>query len=304
MMMMRKLFTHDDPIHVHKALGAFALMHFVYRGALRLCYGSSGLGDGRASTAVLVAMHAALSLSSLMFRIPVARHAHLQMLTAEIRAHSILFTMRSVACCLIGMVWTAWWPRILICLVTALCADVATARLGGGNRTLIRGASFGDKQVQPMMLVLYYVGIQAGGMYQTIESPDATFSYLVGVQLAAFGGTLVRKGIISTRGWHVGYAATLLLVPPVFHTESEIACAAVCAVGFMVLRVMLGLSKYTTWGLLFAAAHEARPIIRAGVEWYAQHPVLYVGARIAYVAYAAAIMAMCLWPRPPRDVRA
>ena len=93
----RKLFTHEDPLNLHKGLGVFVLLHFVYRYALCLLSGdpSAGYGAGRLSRlgGVGLAAHAALSGSSLRFTtVPRARVVGKPMIWQEVsvmrtRAH-------------------------------------------------------------------------------------------------------------------------------------------------------------------------------------------------------------------------
>ena len=69
------LFTHEDRGHMHKMLGAAALTHFAYRFIRMGVMGVSddmGLHAG-ASTVLCIALHALLSCSSLIFRIPTRR---------------------------------------------------------------------------------------------------------------------------------------------------------------------------------------------------------------------------------------
>lgn len=72
------LFTHEDVGNMHKTLGALAMAHFVYRFARMARMGVAGVADdmgfdGGSVTLVCIGLHALLSVSSLIFRIPARR---------------------------------------------------------------------------------------------------------------------------------------------------------------------------------------------------------------------------------------
>ena len=123
---MGRLITHEDPKHVHKTLGACALAHLAYRFGSLAARGTMRL-DGSVVDVALVACHAALSLSSLVFRLPARRHERMPMIYPEFRAHSIVFALRSVACCILAMCGVGAWASALACFATMLAADAATA---------------------------------------------------------------------------------------------------------------------------------------------------------------------------------
>lgn len=98
---LRKLFTKEDPLQLHKGLGAFVLIHYVYRYALALTVdpfaGLVGVGRLCRRQLAMVSMHGALSCSSLIFRtVPRKRVVGQPMIWQEFRAHNIIFAMRSL----------------------------------------------------------------------------------------------------------------------------------------------------------------------------------------------------------------
>ena len=66
---LRGLFTHEDPWNVHKMFGIPCLFHFAYR-TLQLVTGEMHFSRGTWTTLALILMHACLSCSSLVFRLP------------------------------------------------------------------------------------------------------------------------------------------------------------------------------------------------------------------------------------------
>ena len=96
---LQKLFTKEDPVHIHKTLGIVSLLHFFYRFYLLFYHGSMFLNSHL--DVGMVSLHGCLSVSSLAFHIPKKRHSTLPMIYPEFRLHSILFGLRSVVCCII-----------------------------------------------------------------------------------------------------------------------------------------------------------------------------------------------------------
>ena len=75
---MAKLITHHDPFHIHKILGVFVLVHFLYRTLLVLHRGFVFCSiDNDLCTpnqthidAICILLHAALSWSALLMPLP------------------------------------------------------------------------------------------------------------------------------------------------------------------------------------------------------------------------------------------
>jgi hypothetical protein len=258
---MGRLFTREDPGNVHKTLGACALAHFAYRfGSLLLC-GTMRL-EGSPFDIALVACHAALSLSSLVFRLPARRHERMPMIYPEFRAHSVLFALRSVACCVLAMLRVTEWARAAVCLVTMLAADAASTRYAEG--TTMRAMPFEARTsaTQRRVATFYHSVSQAHATAFMVLGADAAFAPLLAIQLALM--TLVRKGFISTTTWHVAYSASLAV--GVFAVSgSEFAWVSAVGGAFAVARMHLSASKYVVWPALLATRIVAGPeaVVRA-----------------------------------------
>jgi len=139
-----KLFTHEDRFNVHKCLGVFVLLHYVYRYTISLTTdpsGGFGAGSLRRRGLVALAAHGALSCSSLRFSIPRARVVGKPMIWSEFRAHNICFALRSLVCCLLAsLAANGAIPRhtaVAGCgaalTVSLVAADAATASLRVNN---------------------------------------------------------------------------------------------------------------------------------------------------------------------------
>ena len=96
----RKLFTREDPFNFHKTLGISCLVSYLYRfshvGPTDMAF-TPGVG-----TLLSILLHVSLSVSSLVFRIPLKRIVSGYRIWPEYRLHSIVFALRS----LVGMLLT------------------------------------------------------------------------------------------------------------------------------------------------------------------------------------------------------
>jgi len=248
-----KLSTREDPWHLHKGLGAVCFFHFVVRYTLLASTGSMQLDTPLGIVGIL--LHGVLSLSSLRFHIPKDRNPVAPMIYPEFRLHSIVFTLRSVFCCLSYAAGLSEEVRIGLCFLTMIAADVVTARF----RTETSGKTITNMPFDPSLqgteaLAHMYSRLQIGATLFMLGGIDGAFSPLLAIQLAAFFMTLVRKGILTSTGWHVGYSSTLwinvLLYVRAFSAPFLVMQLALYNVYTMVL-FPLRTSKYINWMLLF-----------------------------------------------------
>eukprot|EP00527_Entomoneis_sp_CCMP2396_P004876 CAMPEP_0198140122 /NCGR_PEP_ID=MMETSP1443-20131203/3334_1 /TAXON_ID=186043 /ORGANISM="Entomoneis sp., Strain CCMP2396" /LENGTH=360 /DNA_ID=CAMNT_0043802455 /DNA_START=63 /DNA_END=1142 /DNA_ORIENTATION=- len=143
-----KLVSREDPLWVHKTLGIYSLLHFIYR-VTKAIFGkdpSAGLGGNLGQGASVLAIgylvpHLLLSCSSLIFdTVPRERVVGKPMIWKENRWHSILFGTRSIICSCFAWLSIRFqhaepWRTIsvagtcLCILMTMVGADVATQAL-------------------------------------------------------------------------------------------------------------------------------------------------------------------------------
>merc|ERR1711871_612784 len=110
---MAKLITNHDPFHIHKSLGVFALLHFIYRYYLLVTEGTlfaEGDTTNRGDLAGVV-LHGLLSCSSLLLPIPSKRNFSSPMIWPEFRLHSISFALRHTISTVLALLhaWPAHW---------------------------------------------------------------------------------------------------------------------------------------------------------------------------------------------------
>ena len=213
-----KLVTKEDPMHLHKLLGTFCLVHFAYRYAMLFTTGSMQLH--RLPDLYMVSLHGVLSVSSLVFHIPGVRNPSKPMIYPEFRAHSILFAMRSVIACWLHYYRVHCGWNMLLSFHALFFADLITGfyRVHGAHGPLaksstMRSMPFGrdvPKEDQ-QSIVSMQSRMQIGATLYTLVNMDAAFSPLLAIQLAALLMTMVRKSILSAKTWHLIYSLSLWL---------------------------------------------------------------------------------------------
>jgi len=208
---LHKLVTKEDPFHIHKTLGIICLVNYGYRYYLLLTRGTMDLNNSFA--AYLVVAHAALSCTSMFYRIPKIRNRTGPMIYPEYRIHSILFALRSVVCFFLTYYQYSIVYRFAACYVTMYFADVATSRYNTDPEynTTMRNMPF-DKQTAEedrTKIIEMQSRQQISATIFMLGNLDSCFSPLFAIQIAAFLMTLVRKNIIHPTMWHLVYNISL-----------------------------------------------------------------------------------------------
>jgi len=272
-----KLFTKEDPLMIHKSLGIFCLLHFGYR-YFQMYFGDrsaglgtrQGLGPSWISFACLLP-HALLSVSSLIFHVPRDRVVGKPMIWSEFRAHNIVFGLRSVFCaafCAL-MIRGFFSPRVTAALCSAVClaalvlADVITDKLRPNHleSTTATMPYWEGCSIQTQKRFKgFYAWCQFLATFACIgaKNPADPLAVLLPIQLASLLMTLVRKGLLSTKGYHYIYTASLIM--PYFLSVraavasngpglSMVIMYAVTGVLYKLRRY--GVNKYVLWGTVF-----------------------------------------------------
>jgi len=262
----KKLFSHEDSTNVHKLLGFGCLLHFL----LRCAFLPNDMGfNASLLTPACIVMHAALSLSSLIFHIPKVRIKEGSRIWPEFRLHSIVFACRSLAC--MSIVWAeerfATGPHYLanVCVVfaTLLSADTATNSVDPKSRSnTIRGLEMSPVYKYSFAL-LQFLGTT--GCLVGLRAYAAQFAIVFIIQTYAFTLTLRRKNLVSHKATILIYACQLSLGVTVANLE-VINCGGVDALFMFTalalaaasLRVLLGLNKYLVWAIMSVVVQFAR----------------------------------------------
>jgi len=271
-----KLFTREDPQNIHKFLGIYSLLHFAVRiVAMVLIHPTGGLtgAGGKLGAAVAVGSvipHGVLSASSLIFHtVPKERVVGRPMIWQEFRAHNILFGLRSVTCTVLAVLASLYWQTTpwvrtaavagsgAACLGAMFAADYATKKLRVNEEESTtatmpywEGCSV---ETQRKFKTFYaFSQFMATMACLSVMNPIWPFLVLLPIQLASLLMTLVRKGLLSAKGYHLAYTASLAL--PYFvgaaHTVHmatlDFPLMTVLATAMYALR-RRGVDKYALW---------------------------------------------------------
>jgi hypothetical protein len=269
-----KLFTKEDPIGIHKYAGIFVLLHYIFRysqlffGDISAGFGSR-LGKGTSIVAPLCLVpHLILSLSSLIFHtVPRERVVGKPMIWAEFRIHNIAFACRSIFVTFLGWLSVSKnhdpvWRRSCVLmaslsiLVTNWIADKASVRLRVDERESTtatmpywEGCSI---DTQKRFKRFYaYCQFMATLACLAMWNPAWGFAVMLPIQLASLLMTLVRKGILSARGYHIGYTLSLCLPYFVGFRSVGLKFIPILGLGWLLFQCRRkGIGKYTLWSTM------------------------------------------------------
>ena len=276
---LHKLITREDPFFLHKGLAMYCLGNFIYRYYLLLTTGTMSIDTPAGIASVLV--HGLLSCSSLIFHIPENRIKGTPMIYPEMRMHTIIFTLRSVACCISFYFSMSQLVRFGICFATMLAADLATKIYNDGNKygSTIRNMPY-DSRVSDEArdsVKLMNSQMQIGATLFMLGNSDSAFLPLFAIQMASFLGTLTRKGILSANMWHICYAVCLWVNIAAYIQSLSATYIIIQSVGYTVYTSIFfpyRTNKYFNWFCIFTLFHlysqvcdrcvEGMPIL----EWY------------------------------------
>ena len=316
---MAKLFTNHDSFHVHKSLGMFVLLNFVYRLALYLWRGYAFCQVDRLECSaretkwdiISLLLHAALSWSSLIMPLPVKRNFSSPMIWREFRWHSIIFATRSVVASLVSI--GAFWPvldtpshiaanftlKLSLIMGTCYAADLATALTGSTEKRTTNAMPYPGyitPEEEKRIKLNYSMAQMSATLSCITEDPTLSFLALYAIQGAAFLMTLRRKNLVGTRTCHLVYqilvcAMYLPLVTNVIHFSSTTTAdwgPYTLYGGLMLLAGYLRIdkrhSKLVTWGACIGI-RTLMMVPHSGfwnvLVWFHEHP-----AGIFYVAFS------------------
>lgn len=268
-------FTHEDYMNLHKTFGLTVLLHYLYRfgrSIVNIFTNHNPVYDVGFSQSIislfLILIHACLSWSSLFFKIPEIQN-NTPMIWQEFRAHSIGFASRSIVSFI--AIWLSLnhlisdTMRSMIqsfsVLSTLVAADQITKYLKKAKKeTTTRTLPYWDGC--PEWLERFFKSYYAYAQFMATmmclqEMPFAPFCVMFPIQLAAFLMTCVKKGLISTKTYHIIYYLSLMTPNLIFGyiiTFTEYSCSPgpylrVAVVSFIatVLRMRYGVNKYNIW---------------------------------------------------------
>lgn len=262
---MGRFFTPEDPYHVHKLLGLFTFLHYVYRFGEAMTMGACDFTTHRSVSLAAICGSMALSISSMQFRVPLRRiQTDRPMIWKMFRAHNILFALRSLFAVLVfELLPSAWHFACGACLIfcTMAFADTIERRLGTVEDKTMRAMPVpeGTTSKDYAQLQRLYSMAQFAATMSTVHSSTLALLAAMPVQLSAFLMTLVRKSRLSPLGWHVAYSFSLwlpflALACMINNMHADITSYQRFIISAITSRVRrnTGWNKYVLWGFALA----------------------------------------------------
>lgn len=268
---LSKLYTHEDPYHTHKTLGIFCLSHFIYRLYLRIAYHTMFL-EMNTITIACICAHILLSVSSFVFSIPKRKVTSRVVIWEETRAHSLVFSLRSIMMMFLIMMYqnSGWDHTVLVCarwviiITTMLLADSVSNHYKNlhiihKDDSVMRKLPYPDNisNETTKRLKYFYSVSQIGATLICLITTDvdSLFILLAPIQVSMLLSTLNKKGIISTLSWHIWYSAALLIVllhSSIWKSDTLVSmgCKNFTYLSYILLiffRFFLHTNKYLLW---------------------------------------------------------
>lgn len=246
---MSNLFTKEDKYHIHKILGFICLLNFIYRYFYCLLFFNNlqyyYLNIINIST---ILSHLLLSLSALKFKVPSKRIYNKPLVIyEEYRLHAIVFTLRSIAMYILGVLNLQYLCGITV-LFYHILADFITNKYGTPGLTAVR---FNDKYKYKSDFLArrsysYYqfLAITSHILYNKYKA-DLGFNTLIAIQSSAFLMTLFRKNKIKWYTHSFFYLLCLVLSFLDIYLSFGINIFFITAPLFT-LR-LYGVNKYIIW---------------------------------------------------------
>lgn len=249
-----KLVTNEDRFHIHKTMGVACLVNFFYRYFLLLTTGSMNLATGEGIG--FICLHGLLSASSLIFHLPDNRISGKPMIYPEMRLHTIIFTMRSVLCCLSYFLELHQTFRFFLIMATMFSADMVTEHYKLKNYgTTIRNMPYDARVTEEAKesVRLMNSQMQIGATLFMLGGSESAFFPMFAIQFASLLSTLVRKSIISANMWHILYAISLWMNIALYTTlpMRYIVIQSFTYIIYTEIFFVKRTNKYMNWSIIF-----------------------------------------------------
>jgi hypothetical protein len=249
---LHRLFTKEDHIgpikNVHKILGILCLIHFIFR-----------LRPGTVLlpipfTFILMTAHELLSMISLIFKVPYKRVIGSTVIWKEMQLHNIIFTSRGYFIFIMlyyGIKDPIYKLPVIICC--HFMADIVSYFYGDPNGgTTIRGTD----RSRRFKNVKYLEHLESLGIYISCASQIYAVYILIAfdnmlyplmtlipIQISTFLGTLVRKGIMSSKINNILYLFCII-VPIYIHYKWTVYCLPIVLTLSFIRFKVIGNCKY------------------------------------------------------------
>mmetsp|Transcript_41376 Transcript_41376/g.74909 ORF Transcript_41376/g.74909 Transcript_41376/m.74909 type:complete len:352 (+) Transcript_41376:73-1128(+) len=287
---MAKLLTHHDRYHVHAILGLLSLLHFAVRSGYVFCTGVDAFLAMPQFAFGTLLLHVGLHISSFQFILP-KRMWSKPMIWDEFRLHNAIFAGRNLLGAFLGTYFAEWWQpslsnptsflfKIALILCTCALADIATAKCGSTTYRTTNAMPYPPntpKNVE-QEAKRFYARAQFGAAAASVMAPPTlSFLCVLGIEGASLLMTLVRKGIIEARHYHMLYTISLVHVyfalarMVLYDMELHCTWALMSGLAWLFacfLRFHSPLSKYIVWPVALVSAACVDGLVAAALPQY------------------------------------
>ena len=276
---IHRLVTHEDGhfFHAHKIFGLIGLGNYLYRMASQAFWGTMSY-DASMWTPMFIMVHAMMHVTSFQFLIPSRRNRVYNIIWPEMRWHSLVFAYRSLL--MMSILWFAWigvipknmtpWIRGPVVLATMALADQITSYYTKidaikETETTMRSnpyPSYIDPAWARAYNIMYSTSQVLGTMNILCRDMGSIFLVVLPIQIAPFGMTLVKKGVITQAGWHLWYSFAIFANYWYAKTMQRSTTDGLenfytaSVIFFTLGRFGLRRNKYILWGTIIA------------IQWY------------------------------------
>ena len=258
-----RLFTKEDSANIHKILGVYALLNYAYfffdlyySG----CKGEITLRKKNVNLLFSIIPLIILSLSGLMFHTPIKINNITVSMPREYQYHSVIFALRSlfivIVLILFGKNIYTKLMIILIIFLTMKLADITSAKFK--HKDDILGSKVGSVAfwsdcpvyIEKIIKKIYVFAQLGFTSYIILEGGiEINIAAAFVIQVTAFLFTLMKKGIITLKLWHILYLILYLIAIIGSLRTYALPVALSCASLIYILRVKASINKYTIWSV-------------------------------------------------------
>lgn len=270
---VHRLVTHEDGdfFHAHKIFGILGLGNFFYRIGSQALYRTHGYTKS-IWTLFFIGVHAMMHISSFEFLIPSRRNRVYNIIWPEMRWHSLVFAYRSLILMMVlYLSWLDYIPAIAtvyirgpLVFLTMMTADQITEYYKSTEKTLKEDEttmrsnpypSYVPTQLSRWYNLMYSTSQVFGTINILCRDMGSIFLVVFPIQIAPFGMTLVKKGLITQAGWHLWYSFAIFAnywyaKSIERHTQSLEWFYIAATLFFCTGRFAFRLNKYMLWGIV------------------------------------------------------
>lgn len=290
---MAYLITNHDKLHIHKICGLYFLLNTIYILFNYFIYNKILLKNDIYTNVVLVCQ-SMLSITSLQFNIPNKRNFSSPMIWKELRLHSIIFSLRHIMCTFLSIYQINYiFLRLFVVLFISNLATIITNKYGSDKFRTTSHMPYPDsfpEKIQKEFKFHYTLAQFGATTLCFFNNPILNWTGTIGIQIAPLLMTLVRKGKIKSKHYHLFYSFTLWLGNLIFFKEwynsdkPEVYLMSALIMNIIMrFRINYGINKNIIW-LLYTI-----------FTWYINWNFMYIHNKISYISIITLVEQMYIY---------